>query len=83
MTFNISKPPIKTPFDKDGKVSVEWVAWVNQVQTILNTTVQSGITADRPTKKFIGQQFYDTTIDLPIHVNAAGTGWEDAAGNSV
>lgn len=83
MTYMLSLPPVKEPFDVDGKVSVVWVNWVNQTNAVLNTVVQAGTTANRPTIKFIGQQYYDTTLDIPIFVNAAGTAWVDATGSTV
>lgn len=41
-----------------------------------------GITADRPTQSLqIGQQFYDTTLGIPVYWN--GTVWKNASGTTV
>lgn len=50
---------------------------------VLNITV--GTTAQRPTPSAVGTGFryYDTTIDSPIWVNAAASGWKNGAGTTV
>lgn len=60
---------------KDKTPSREWVEWILQAQAILETFVQSGTTAERPEKLFIGQTYYDTTIDRPVFVGASGEDW--------
>jgi len=46
------------------------------------TTPQFGATADRPTRGLqIGQQYYDTTLGIPIWYN--GTVWKNASGTTV
>jgi hypothetical protein len=46
------------------------------------STPQYGATADRPTQSLqIGQQFYDTTLGIPIWYN--GTVWKNASGTTV
>jgi hypothetical protein len=43
---------------------------------------ESGTTADRPTLQLqIGQQYYDTTLQIPIWYN--GTVWKNASGTAV
>ena len=42
----------------------------------------SGTTANRPTQRLlIGQQYYDTTLGIPIWYN--GTAWTNASGAAV
>jgi hypothetical protein len=41
----------------------------------------SGDTASRPTTPVVGEQYYDTDLELPIWYN--GSDWKDAAGNIV
>lgn len=52
-------------------------ATLNQV-TRTNQLNWSGITALRPPSPYVGQQFFDTTINRPIWWD--GTNWINAAG---
>lgn len=81
--LKLSNPPVKAPFIREEKNNGSWIQWLLEMTTITRTIVQSGTTAQRPTKLFTGQQYFDTTLDQPIWVNAAGTGWVDATGASV
>ena len=84
MALKIGKPPVKIPFDNDseGVPNRGWTGWILNVQALLETLSQSGTTANRPTKIFTGQFYFDTTLDQPIWVDTAGTGWVDATGAS-
>lgn len=82
MTFKLTQPPIRQKFDKEHGVNTEWVDWTNQVYTVIKSVTQSGTTANRPTKIYVGQMYFDTTLGLPIWVNAAGTGWVKADGTA-
>lgn len=57
-------------------------------------TPQAGATADRPTRGFVGDDYFDTDLNKPIWVSAADaadgnpvggtiTEWRDAAGVDV
>lgn len=61
------------------------VGWFSQAFLILFAVQQSGTTANRPTSRlWIGRQFYDTTLNLPIWVKTINpVVWQDAAGNTV
>ena len=82
--FKLAKPPVKIPFDNDseGMPNRAWSEWILQAQIILEETSKSGTTANRPTKLYTGQFYFDTTLDQPIWVDAAGTDWVDATGAS-
>ena len=75
----ITPPPLEEEFDKDGAVSQPWQSWTKSVYTIANSVSQSGITANRPAQKFVGQQFFDTTLGQPIFSN--GTAWITISGS--
>ena len=89
MAIKIGKPPVKFTFDKipeDGNESEKrpnraWLEWIEQAQSILESTAQSGITANRPEKKYISQTYFDTTLGHPIWFD--GTNWVDATGATV
>lgn len=80
--MKLNQPPIRVPFDDEMGVTGPWADWCKQVYEILKTVPQSGTTAKRPTKLFIGQMYFDTTIGKPIWVNGAGTGWVKADGTA-
>lgn len=82
MTFRFTQPPIRSPFDKNDIPTQEWIDWTNQIYRIVNTVVKSGTTAQRPSKLFVGQMYFDTTLGRPIWVNAAGTGWVKSDGTA-
>ena len=75
----ITPPPLGEEFDKDGAVSQPWQSWTKSVYTIANSVSQSGITANRPAQKFVGQQFFDTTLGEPVFSN--GTAWITIGGS--
>jgi hypothetical protein len=83
MTFNLQEPPIITTVDRDGAISPVWTKWFIKLHSIVNTSVQEGTTANRPAIRYIGQQYFDTTLNKPIWVDKNGTGWIDATGSTV
>lgn len=83
MTFKLIQPPIKVSFDGDRGINLPWVQWTKQMYEITNTTVQSGTTANRPIKLFVGQMYFDISLGAngkPIWVRKDGLGWVDATG---
>ena len=74
MTFKVKEPPIRQKFDKENGVNTEWADWTNQIYKVVNEVSRSGTTAQRPAKLFVGQMYFDTTLNRPIWVNTAGTG---------
>lgn len=81
--MKINQPPIRRKFDNEKGVNTEWVEWVNQIHRIVQELARSGTTSERPTKLYVGQMYFDTTLNRPIWVNAAGTGWIKADGTAV
>ena len=70
------------PTDPPGAV------WFAKLQLIVNASVQSGTTANRPTQGlFTGRFYFDTSlaagVGRPIWRNTANNGWVDADGVSV
>lgn len=82
MAAPITYPPTRDPLDDGEAVSRPWVAWFDQAYRVLFAASQYGATADRPTQGlYPGRQYFDTDLGIPIWNN--GSGWIDAAGNSV
>lgn len=84
--MKLSQPPIRIPFDDESGVTGPWADWCKQVYEILKTVPQSGTTAKRPVKLFVGQAYFDTSLGAngkPIWVRKDGLGWVDATGANV
>lgn len=81
----INEPPIASRLpvaDDFATWPKPWANWMTQAWQILVAASQSGTTAQRPTAiLWVGRTYFDTTLTLPIWYD--GTGWIDAAGNSV
>lgn len=72
MAVRLTPPPASL-----GKTPEE-LAWLEQLARIVNASVSSGTTAERPTAfLFPGRPYYDTTQDRPLWRNAANTAWLD------
>ena len=71
------------PFDAVDRNNPAWLAWFQGVYTA--AFPQGGTTAQRPTNPQIYQQYFDTTLGLPIWCETVtpSVTWTDAAGNSV
>jgi len=69
----------------DGAATVPFAVWISRVNTIVNAVQNSGTTAQRPvTGLWIGRQFFDTTLGIPIWVQSVGpVVWVDATGAPV
>lgn len=67
--------------------TANYLNFTNSVSTMQNNQFehsvkdQSGLTANRPTALFVGQRYFDTTLNKPIWHN--GTNWVDSAGATV
>lgn len=82
----IEEPPSKSEFLRGSVISFPWANFFASVHRICFALTQSGTTANRPTKiLWVGRMYYDTTLGLPIWVNATTPAvvWKDAAGNTV
>lgn len=80
----ISEPPNLSEFG--DRPLPPWANWFSSVYRICFSVVQSGTTAQRPTKNlWIGRMYYDTTLSKPIWVNAVTPSivWKDGAGTTV
>jgi hypothetical protein len=78
MTVRLTQPPAtlgKTP---------EEMAWLEQLARIVNASVGSGTTANRPTEfLYPGRPYFDTDLGAngkPIFVKKGGSGWVTADG---
>jgi len=77
----LSSPPIKSPFDDNGKPAKVWLDWADNLS---RQPKYHGAfaTASRPTNGVKdGDWGIDTELGLPIYYLTSG--WIDAAGNSV
>lgn len=73
-------------FIDNGQLSKQAVQWLDFIWKAANSATESGTTAQRPTTGlWIGRQFYDTTLNKPVFVNAVTPAivWKDAAGTTV
>lgn len=60
------------------------VPWLSQLARIVNASVSSGTTANRPVRFLYPFRPYgDTTLGIPIWRNAANTAWVNASGTTV
>lgn len=86
MTYKFNEPPARAAFDdKTGAANPAWLQWVGQVHEVSGTLLASGTTANRPPIKFVGQQYFDTSLGAngkPIFANKVGTGWVLADGTA-
>lgn len=83
--MRLNPPPLKDKFDDVDAPSNTWSDWSGQVYTIARTVIQSGTTAQRPAIKFIGQQYFDTSLGAngkPIFASKTGTTWVLADGTA-
>jgi hypothetical protein len=68
-TFAIS--PFSTPVDKNGdRLSVEWNSFFQTTANAVNSLYTSGTTAQRPTNAYLGQIYFDTTLNQLVFVNS-------------
>jgi hypothetical protein len=81
MTVRLTQPPASL------SQSPEQLAWLEQLARIVNASVASGTTANRPTSLvYEGRPYFDTTLNKPIWVKSitgATVDWIDATGASV
>lgn len=73
--------------DAEGKILAmrqEWAAFFSSLQQIDFAVSRSGPSASRPTSsmaRYIGMNYYDTTLGLPVFLHIASTNvWHNAAG---
>ena len=68
--------------DSKGVMTAVWQAWFGSIFQWLGPQGQAGTTAQRPTTKlYIGLQFFDTTLGLPVFVKSLNpTVWVNGAG---
>lgn len=72
--------------DKIGRLVSDWRSWIESVNYWLRPIGQSGTTTARPVDGtqiplYIGQTYFDTTLNKPIWVKSRNpTVWIDATG---
>lgn len=87
--MDITGPPLQSPIaDAQGALGTAWQAWLSKLALIVNASVQSGTTANRPTQGlFTGRFYFDTSLAAgagkPVWRNATNTAWVDATGTVV
>lgn len=75
--------------DKLGRLGAEFRAWFESINYWLRPIGSTGTTANRPVDTsqiplYIGQTYFDTTLNKPIWVKSKNpTVWVDATGASV
>tara|TARA_R110000824_G_scaffold266240_1_gene455245 strand:+ start:225 stop:902 length:678 start_codon:yes stop_codon:yes gene_type:complete len=77
----ITPPPLQDAIQEETSITPPWQAWTKSVYTVANTVAQSGTTANRPPAKFVGQQYFDTTLTKPVFYS--GSAWIQISGSSV
>lgn len=85
---NFDMPGAGPMFDESGAYTPQWAVWMSSTNRTMQAIRMSGATADRPKSGFyIGQPFYDTTLNKPVWVSSITAlkeaVWRDAAGTIV
>lgn len=87
--MDIAEPPISEGLKVVEDIAIwdkSWGNFFSKVWTILSASVQSGTTAQRPTKLlWVGRQYFDTSLGAngkPIWRNKGNTGWVLADGTA-
>ncbi len=79
--MNLGTPPFAQPINQAGQVSTHWAEFIANVQRLLSGLVESGTTAQRPTKNlYTGRMYFDTTLGLPIWYSTSS--WVKADGTA-
>lgn len=78
-------PPMTQPGLLGGGLQAftsAWAGWFSTVQKILVATSSSGATSARPNATYVGQFFFDQTLNRPIWAKTIGasTVWIEAGG---
>lgn len=90
--MDLTPPPLQSPIaGPEGKLPSAfpaWATWFGKLHLLVNASVQSGTTANRPTQGlYTGRFYFDTSlaagVGKPIWRNAANTAWVDATGTAV
>lgn len=80
--MKLGTPPFtESVTDKNGVITLHWAEFIGNVQRLLGGLVESGTTAQRPTKNlYTGRMYFDTTLGLPIWYKTAS--WVKADGTA-
>jgi len=79
----IANAPFREPIQdvKNGSMAPSWIQWLTKVGLYSGSASDSGTTAQRPTTNlWIGRQYFDTTLGLPVFVKTLAPVWVTAAG---
>jgi len=85
--MNLELAPKLIPmFDENGNLNSAWGKWINQVDMVRLSSIQSGTTANRPTVNlWPGRMYFDTSLGAngkPIWCNKTATAWVLADGTA-
>lgn len=59
--------------DANGRITPRWNSWFAWIEGTVTAARTSGTTAKRPTSGvYIGQFYFDTTLNYPVYVAAVG-----------
>ena len=79
--MKLGTPPYAEDVTQNGKMSIPWSEFMSNVQRLLGGLVESGTTAQRPTKNlYSGRMYFDETLGLPIWYD--GSAWVKADGTA-
>lgn len=87
--MSVSPVPTDTRISDNGTLTRTWQAWFSSVYFWLRPIGASGTTTNRPVASgsiplYIGQTYFDTTLEKPIWLKSLNpTVWCDATGSTV
>ena len=69
--MKVGTPPFQENISLNGKVSLGWTEYLSNEHRILSAEVESGATAQRPTKNlWLGRRFYDETLNQIVIITS-------------
>lgn len=85
--MSLSPAPLNQDMSyKGGWMNAPWRAWFSALFTLVQPLGGNGTTAQRPTTGlYVGLQYFDTTLGLPVFVKTVGPPvvWVNGAGSVV
>ena len=79
--MKLGTPPFASPVNQGGIMSASWSQFIADIQRLVSGLVDSGTTAQRPTKNlYEGRMYFDMTLGLPIWYD--GSAWIKADGTA-
>src|SRR3990172_8507667 len=69
--MKVGTPPFQENISLNGKVSPGWTEYISNEHRILSAEVESGTTAQRPTKNlWLRRSFYDETLNQIVIITS-------------